>query len=140
MYPNEKFVENIIPTKRQPDKIISKNCNRDPISLDHFCKKKKKRVRFSDEINNSNYVDDYLMKSLIDNSNTLDTKKIYTREDIDIYRNNFMSFGNQINQSSHYEDPVDKMNELIIEEDGDITNKYQGMPIKELYDYLTKKN
>lgn len=140
-YGNERFIQNAAPiSNKQTNKIVSKNCNRDPISMSHFCKKDKKKVRFFDEINNENYVDDYLMKSLINNSKTLDTKKVYTREDIDTYRNNFLSFNNKINQSSHDEDPVDKMNELIIEEDGNITNKYQNMPVRELYDYLTKQN
>lgn len=143
IYKNEKFTDKIIKTepKKKQNKIISKNCNRDPMSMDYFCRKKK--VRFTDkkydEINDETYVDDYLMKSLIDKSRTIDTKKIYTRSDIDKYRNGFLSFNNKINQSSHNEDPVDKMNELIIEEDGNITNKYQDMPVKDLYNYLTRK-
>lgn len=142
IYGNEKFSDDFIrikPKKKQ-NKIISKNCNRDPMSMDHFCKKKK--VRFTDQkydvVNDETYVDDYLMKSLIDKSRTIDTKKVYTRKDIDKYRNDFLSFNNKVNQSSHNEDPVDKMNELIIEEDGNIANKYQDMSIKDFYDSLTK--
>ncbi|ARF09293.1 hypothetical protein Catovirus_2_242 [Catovirus CTV1] len=112
-----------------------KDCSRDPISKKIFTKEKDKK---SNKIMlNDNDTSDHLRKMLINDTSNQQTKKRYTRQEIDEYRNQFISFNNNVNQSSHNDDAVDRINDLYLSGDADLTKDYNNMPIKDLFNYLT---
>jgi hypothetical protein len=84
----------------------------------------------------SELVDDYIRNSLLENANICSAT--VDREDQDIYRDGFFGFRNQINQSSNTVDLVDKINDMYLSGSTDISQNYKDVPIKDVFDDLTK--
>lgn len=65
--------------------------------------------------------------------------KYFSETDIQRYRNQFVNFRNNINQSSTdlNPDPVDLINLRILEGNGDVTDNMIGQKISDIYDALT---
>lgn len=110
------------------NKFIKKTCNNNTIKLN-------KKIELENFKSNDN-IDDHINKKLLKSAKK--NNKIYTRQNLEKYRNDFFSFNKKINQSSHNDDMVDKMNELYITGNSNITENFNNMAIKDVYDYLTK--
>lgn len=125
--------------KEKKVSFVKKDCSRDPLSKKIFSEGNKEFLNEDDSnLSIDNNVDDYIRKILINDSiNKKKSCKKYTRQEIDEYRNNFLSFNNNINQSSHNDDMVDRINDLYLSGNSDPTKDYHNLPIKDLFNYLT---
>lgn len=82
--------------------------------------------------------DDFIRRGQLYNANICKEPKQYSRDDLKDYRDDFYSFRNYIQQSSHNDDPVDIINDLYLSGDYDISKNNKGMSIKDVYDSITK--
>lgn len=121
--------------------FTNKNCEQDP-PINKKLYNNNKEIMFQESecpvLNSDLQIDDYIRKSLLNDSGICEAKKVYTRKEIDEYRNNFFSFNSSINQTSHNEDMVDKINDLYLSGNSDISKNHQNMAIKDLFNSLTQ--
>lgn len=81
----------------------------------------------------------FIKENLMDNSINCPTQeKHYSNEQLKDYRNNFFGFRSHVWQESAGVDPVDKINERILNGDGDISKSRCGEKISDVYNSLTK--
>lgn len=86
-------------------------------------------------------VDDYLRRNLLSHANICDKDKINKdtdRDTLEKYRNDFFGFKNSVNQTSNTDDMVDRVNDLYLSGNADISRNHKGVAIKDLFDGLTK--
>jgi hypothetical protein len=85
-------------------------------------------------------VNEIIRKSLLSNANICKPKKKLSRNDIDKNRENVFGFRDYVFQTSNEEDAIDRINELYLDGNSDVTKKYKGMKIKDIFDDITKGN
>jgi len=83
-------------------------------------------------------VDGYIRRSLLQKANVCAAKPDEKREELEKYRDDFFGFRNQCNQTSNSDDLVDRVNELYLSGNSDISRNHKGVAIKDLFDSLTK--
>lgn len=88
---------------------------------------------------NDDDVDGFIRRSLLQNAKVCKAKPD-DREDLEKYRNDFFGFRNSINQTSHSDDMVDRINDMYLSGNSDISRNHKGVAIKDLFDGLTKGN
>lgn len=88
----------------------------------------------------SEQVDDYVRESLLHSAKVCKEENVLTPEEVNRHRNDYISFRNGVFQPSNGVDAVDKINDLYLSGNTDITRNFKDMKIKDLYDYVTKNN
>lgn len=128
----EKF-ENEVDCDNENNEILGISSDKDLYEIDEL-----EKANGCTVCNTEIQVDDYIRRSLLNDSNVCGPNKKYTREELDNYRDNQLSFNDAINQTSHNDDMVDRVNEFYLSENTDPARNYAGIPIKDLFDGLVR--
>jgi hypothetical protein len=90
-------------------------------------------------IETQHQVDDYIREKLLDDSVFCTPNKKYCdRTDLDQYRSDFFGFRNDINQSSNGVDMVDRVNDLYLSGNTDLSRNNKGVRIQDMFNGMTQ--
>jgi hypothetical protein len=84
-------------------------------------------------------VDDYIRAKLLDESAfCVPEKKYCDRVELDKYRDDFFGFRNHTSQNSNGVDAVDRVNDLYLSGNTDLSRNHKGVKIQDLFNSITQ--
>lgn len=122
----------ILPEPLKINEVKNKNCNLETFN-NIYHHKTKNCVIDKTEAD----ADIYIRKRLLNGENYRSPKN-YSNDDLKKYRDTHFAFRNNIWQSSNDVDMVDKINDMYLSGDYDLTRNRKGTKIADLFDELTK--
>jgi hypothetical protein len=86
----------------------------------------------------SEQVDDYIRESLLHKAQMCKEKDVFSPEQVDNYRDKFLAFRNGVWQPSQREDAVDRINDMYLSGNTDLSRNHKDMKIRDVYDDISK--
>lgn len=85
----------------------------------------------------STYVDDYIRESLLHKALVCRNNKEYNAEEVNKHFDETMAFRNSVNQTSNSDDLVDRINNLYLSGNNDVSRNHKDVKISDMFNELT---